>query len=129
MSRKSSVPWRNKSPTGWWIVGEVQAWVPSKSRRASRRSKSHVWENLRLIRAKDREGAYRKAVRLGRDGDSAETDNGVWRFAGISLLLPVYEKIEDGAEVLWTDRGKMSANSLRKLAKSKRQLPVFNDRN
>jgi len=87
-----------------------------------------VWENTRLIRAKNREEAYRKALRLGRVGHPSRTNAGEWRFAGISMLLPVYEKIEDGAEILWTKRGSMSLKSIKKLVRSKQHLSVFDDK-
>jgi len=87
-----------------------------------------VWENTRLIRAKNREEAYRKALRLGRAGHPSKTKDGEWRFAGISMLLPVYEDVEDGAEILWVDRGLLAVNKIKKLTKTKRQLSVFNDK-
>jgi hypothetical protein len=59
---------------------------------------------------------------------SKTTKGGKWYTAGISMLLPVYEDIEDGAEILWTGRGLMRMGAIRKLAKTKRQLPVFDDR-
>jgi len=57
-----------------------------------------------------------------------KTRGGEWRFAGISMLLPVYEKIEDGVEILWTDRGRLPVKSIKRLVKAKRQLPVFDDK-
>ena len=82
---------------------------------------------MRLIRAKSREVAFRKALKLGRVGYPSKTNGGEWRFAGISLLLPVYEELEDGAEILWTVRGKMSVKRIQGLVKTKKQLPVFDD--
>ncbi len=80
-----------------------------------------------MIRARNREEAYRKAVRIGSEGHPIKTKGGEWRFAGISTLLPVYERLEDGAEILWADRGPLSVKSIKKLVRSKRQLPAFDD--
>lgn len=44
------------------------------------------------------------------------------------MLLPVYDEIGDGAEILWQNERKLSVKQIKKLVKSKRQLPVFNDR-
>ncbi len=44
------------------------------------------------------------------------------------MLLPVYEDIEDGAEILWDELGSLPVKRIRKLVKSKRQLSVFNDK-
>jgi hypothetical protein len=127
MRRKTRIAHRNKNHTGWWIFCEVEQWVSDRQRKPSPRSRYRVYENIRLLRAKNREDAYRKAMRLGRDGLPARTKAGEWRFVGISMLLPVYEPLEDGSELLWRDRGDMPAAKIRALAKAKRELPVFDD--
>jgi hypothetical protein len=43
------------------------------------------------------------------------------------MLLPVYDEIEDGAEILWKDRGRLPVRRIKKLVKSKTQLTVFDD--
>ena len=99
-----------------------------RQQKLSDSSRCLVWENTRLIRARSREEAYRKAMRLGRGGHPSKTKGGEWRFAGISMLLPVCEDMEDGVEVLWVDRGRMPVRRIKRLVKTKRQLPVFDDR-
>ena len=76
----------------------------------------------------DCEQAHRKALRLAKVGRPSQTEGGEWRFAGISLLLPVYDELEDGAEILWTERGTIGGNKLKRLIKSKKDLSVFDDR-
>lgn len=129
MSYHSKIPFKNRSQSGWWIFREVQQWVSSRQKTLSDDTRCLVWENTRLIRARNRDEAYRKAIRLGQAGDPSRTKGGEWRFAGISMLLPVYENIEDGAEILWVDRGRMPIRSIKKLVRSKRNLPVFDDNN
>ena|ERR1017187_4956102 len=121
------VPFKNKSPTGWWVFCEVQQWVSSRQKTLSPTSRCLVWENMRLLRAKSREEAFRKAMEFGRVGDPSKTHGGEWRFVGISMLLPVYDEIEDGAEILWKDRGRLPVRRIKKLVKSKTQLTVFDD--
>jgi Domain of unknown function (DUF4288) len=128
VARRSKIAYRNKNHTGWWIFCEVEQWVSDRQKKLSPRSRCSVWENMRLLRAKSREDAYRKAMQLGRREHPSRTNTGEWRFAGISLLLPVYEPIEDGSEILWKKRGRMSIRSIRDLVKKKEQLPVFDDR-
>ena len=124
----SKVLSKNKSPTGWWIYCEVEQWVSNRQKTLSPTSRCLVWENTRLLRAKSREDAYRKAMRLGRDEHPSKTNGGEWRFAGISMLLPVYNKIEDGVEILWTVKGRLPVKKIKKLVKTKNELPVFNDK-
>jgi hypothetical protein len=66
-------------------------------------------------------------MQLGRVGDPSKTRDGEWRFAGISMLLPVYDEIEDGAEIVWKDRGRLPVKRIKKLVKTKSQLTVFDD--
>jgi len=40
------------------------------------------------------------------------------------MLLPIYEDLEDGAEILWTERRRIPLARIEKLAKSKQQLSV-----
>ena len=128
MARASKIPFQNRSKSGWWVCCEVQQWVSRRQGKLTDNSRCLVWENTRLIRARNRDEAFRKAIRLGRDEFPSRTNGGEWRFVGISMLLPIYEDIEDGAEILWTDRGQMSVKRIKKLVKSKRELSVFNDK-
>ncbi len=66
-------------------------------------------------------------MKFGKAGHPSKTDGGEWRFAGISMLLPVYEDLEDGAEILWTNLGSLPMKSLKGMVKPKGKLPVFQD--
>lgn len=122
-----SIPHRNRNHTGWWIFREAERWVPRRRAGQTAPKRFPVWENTRLVRADSREEAYRKAVAMCRAVHPSKTNGGEWRFAGISLLLPIYEELADGAELLWTDRGRMTDAGIKKLVRSRRQLPVFDD--
>ena len=128
MGKRAKIPFSNRNHTGWWIFTEVTQWVSNRQKKLSPTSRCLVWENMRLICSRNREQAYRKALKLGRLGHPSKTKEGEWRFAGISMLLPVYEEIEDGAEILWNDYGALPIRTIKKLVKTKRQLTVFDDR-
>lgn len=66
-------------------------------------------------------------MEFGRAGMPSKTHGGEWRFAGISMLLPIYDRFEDGSEILWEEDKLMSVARIKKLVKSQRQLPVFDD--
>jgi hypothetical protein len=128
MPKRSKIAYRNRNHTGWWIFCEVEQWVSHRQKKLSKNSRCFVWENTRLIRATSRDHAYKKALKLGALGHPTPTNGGEWRFAGISMLLPVYEKIEDGSEILWNKRGLMTVEQIKKLVKPKSKLSVFNDK-
>lgn len=128
MPQRTKVAFANRNHSGWWIFREVEQWVSKRQKTLSPNSRCPVWENTRLIRAKNRQEAYGKALKLGSAGHPSKTNEGEWRFAGISMLLPVYEDVEDGAEILWVDRGLLTVSTIKKLTKTKRQLPVFHDK-
>jgi hypothetical protein len=129
MSKKSKIAMRNQNWTGWWIFQAVQQWVSKaqKKRKLSSKSRCRVWENTVLIRAKDRNEAYRKAMKIGRLRYGGKHDKGESHFIGISFLSPVYEDVEDGAEVLWSDRGLMTVKAIKNLVPPTNQLVVFDD--
>jgi hypothetical protein len=128
MPKKSKVPSRNQSPTGWWLYREVEQWVSDRQKKITANSKFPIWVNTRIIKAKNRDHAFSKAMKLSSTGYPMRTNGGEWRFVGISQLLPIYEDLEDGAEIMWEDRGKLPIKSIKRLAKSKRQLVVFDDK-
>lgn len=97
----------------------------------SRRCVAH--ENTVLITAKDREEAYIKLMALGSHADGMECVDartgrrGVWHFEGPTELLPIHEKIEDGAEILWTTHRNRSVKNIQALVRTKKELSVFDD--
>ena len=127
MPLKSKIPYRNRSPCGWWWYREIQQWVSDRQKKLRPKSRCLVWENTCIIKAKDRDHAFEKAMRLGGRGHPSRTLAGEWRFAGISHLSPIYDDLEDGAEIFWDDRGFIPVSRIKKLVKSKKQLSVFDD--
>jgi hypothetical protein len=128
MKSPKKIPLRNRNHTGWWLYGEVEYHVTRRQKKLVPGSQCLVWENLRLIKAGNRDQAYRKAIKLSSEVSPSKTGGGEWRFAGISMLLPIYNELKDGAEILWTDRRFMTVSALQKLIKKKHQLEAFDDR-
>jgi hypothetical protein len=132
--KKQEIPYRNRSPYGWWIVSYLQRFEYYDEDRRNPNRRCLAWENTILIKAGDREEAWRKAMAEGRAGQGSEAwdedtgRKGCWRFEGLTSLLPVYDKLEDGAEVLWTQHAGRSVRKIRAMVKGKRQLEVFEDR-
>jgi len=85
------------------------------------------------VKARDREEAYRKAIVNGRlcegnEARSARTGRrGAWHCEGLTMLLPVYDDLGDGAEVLWDEHRGKTVKAIKAMVRSKRELPVFQD--
>ncbi len=129
---KDSIPHRNHSPYGWWIASYVirAAWDDEKDSPQTKRCLA--WENTIILKADDRETAYEKAVKLALLDSSAFEDHvgkrkGRWIFEGLTSLLPIYDELTDGAEVLWTEYKNRSIGKIRSWIKSKHELEAFDD--
>ena len=131
--RKNKIPFQNRSHSGWWIASYIERFEYYDKDKSNIARRCLAWENTVLIRARSREQAYRKAVALGRlsngnEGWNSEMRRGAWRFEGLTELLPIYEELMDGAEILWKEHRNRTVKTVKSLVKRKRDLSVFNDR-
>jgi len=103
--------------------------------RLTNRSRCLFWENTVILKAKDREVAFRKATALAKSNATGTWELlgdppgrlGRWIFEGITSLLPIYEPLQDGAEVLWSEYKNKTLGVLRRRIKSKATLEAFED--
>jgi hypothetical protein len=121
---------KHDSPTGWWIASYIERAAWDDVPRTSGSSRCTAWENTIILKAKDRESAYRKAVRIGTSNKSTFSDSrgkrtGRWIFEGLTSLLPIYDEFEDGAEILWLDQSGRTLKKLRAMVKKKNDLEAF----
>jgi hypothetical protein len=124
----TSGPSSEVSPVGWYVGSYLLRFIElNESGNDDLASSFYAWENTVIVRANSLEEAYRKIVVIG----TGETEpyrggpEGVpvqWIFEGISELLPIYEPLEDGAEIMWADRGSVELSKLRKRAMSLEQI-------
>jgi hypothetical protein len=106
----------------WFLVEIIEVCEPVKVNSTSRVT---TWGNYCLICAKTPAEAYDKAVKAGKRGNYIFTSNGSkmrWKFAGIGNLLPIYEDLEDGAEIMWNDYGYIGKKRVKKIVSSKKKL-------
>jgi hypothetical protein len=101
---------RNHSPVGWYVASYLLRFTELSDRRKNDPEKRFLsWENTILIKADNLNDAYEKVVKLAKQhtapykGGEAEVDVR-WVFEGLTELLPAYEEIEDGAEIMWAER-------------------------
>jgi hypothetical protein len=91
-----------------------------------------VWKNFHLVRADNPETAYQKALKIGNElqNEYKNPENQTVRsiFRGIAELLPVYEELEDGAEILYESEENVSEEQIRLMTPSKDELAIFSSR-
>ena len=85
----------------WWIGSYIEVFEPEKASEIE--SELHVNENFMLIAADNFEEAHRNLLIYSEPSHALSAWKGVeghWRVIGISCLLPIYESLEDGSELL-----------------------------
>lgn len=122
----------NRSPHGWWIAVLIERYEHFDEDVTNSNRRCTCWRNTIIIKARDRNEAYRKAVAQGKLGEGTvcglEHDRqGHWVFEGLSSLLPIYEKLEDGAEILWEENKNMAVKTVKALVRDKKELECFQD--
>ncbi|SCY07592.1 protein of unknown function [Nonlabens sp. Hel1_33_55] len=110
----------------WYIVEIIEKCEPVDRNEKQDLRRVTTWGNHHLIKADSPEKAFDKAVKLGKEknynfinSDKIEMES---IFVGIGELLPIYEDIEDGAELMWTDYGFISNRRTMKMPYEKREL-------
>lgn len=115
------------SPVGWYVGTYQLRFVELADRKKNDpKRRFPCWENTVLVKARNGEAALRKVVKVGKaytkpykgGPDAVDVQ---WVFEGVIDLLPVYEEIEDGAEIMYAERTRTLA-SMRRLAKSLRAV-------
>jgi hypothetical protein len=90
-------------PVSWYLSREI---IYFEFADQDDQDEYQVWENLILINAQSPEEAYQKALKHGSDSEGEVTIDGRKgrsKFKGLKTLVPVYEDIEDGAEIEWLE--------------------------
>lgn len=130
---KDGIPHRNHSPHGWWIASYMQRAAWDDERTLSDNTRCLAWENTIIIQAPDREAAYAKAIAFASLGTTEFEDTsrrnrkGHWVLEGLTSLLPIYDELKDGAEVLWVEHENRTIKTIRSRVRPKAQLEVFDD--
>lgn len=119
------MPDKNISPVGWYIGSYLIRFVELNHGRNEDPEQRFVsWENTLIVRANDLDEAYDKIVEnAGLDTRPYKGGpHGVpvqWIFEGVTELIPIYEELRDGAEVMWLERKPTKLKNLRKTVRQK----------
>ena len=100
---------KNTSPVSWYIGSYQLRFVELAD--AFNDDPEHrflCWSDTVIVRADNLDQAYDKVVAIGMartepyKGGPQSVDV-QWLFEGVTELLPIYEELEDGAEVMWAE--------------------------
>jgi Domain of unknown function (DUF4288) len=120
----------SQSAHGWWVATYVERFEYDHEDKANLNRRCKAWENTIIVRATERDEAYQKAESFGRGaGDSEMVDEagrtGRWIFEGLISLLPIYEELADGAEIVWSEHQGISVKRVKSWVKVKEELEAF----
>ena len=114
---------RNVSPVGWYVGSYLLRFVELGATGNNDLNRKFLsWENTILIQARSLDHAFDKVVKTAKaqthpyQGGSGRV-RVRWIFEGVTELLPIYEALEDGSEIMWCDRGPRTLRSLKKRVK------------
>ncbi len=104
----------------WFLADVIQELKVGNS------EESTVWINTHLISASSPEQAHEKALIHGKLYEDTWTnpdgEQVVSRFRGLRDLLLIYEKLEDGAEIMWEEQEDVKEADIQEMIKPKAQL-------
>ena len=133
---EEKIPFPNRNHTSWWLAQYIVRLQGIDEDENNLHRRCIAWKNTILIRANDRDEAYKKAKKIGKENtidDSIKIRRGKkwvkakWIFEGLTSLLPVYEEIEDGCEIMWDEYENITVKRVKNMTRKKRQLECFND--
>ena len=124
---------KNISPVGWYVGSYIIRFIElNEDNNDDPEKKFLAWENTKIIKASNLDEAYDKLVKEaqletepykgGKDGVPVQ-----WVFEGVTELLPIYEELEDGAEIMYREHNPKKLKNLRKRVKEKSD--IYQDKN
>jgi len=125
------IPSNNISPVGWYVASYLERFEFPDEDTSNEDRRCRAWENTIIVKADDPEQAYQKAIEqatLSQDSEWTRGDGlagGRLVFEGLTSLLPIYDELEDGAEILWRDYPSSKVKTIKRMIRSKDNLKAF----
>lgn len=119
---------KTTSPIDWYIASYLLRFVQIEDPKKDDLEQRFLsWENSVLIQARSIQEAFDKVVRIAvaetepyKGGEDAVDVQ--WVFEGVTEILPIYEALEDGSEIMWCERFPRKLKNLRRLVIDRRSL-------
>jgi hypothetical protein len=119
---------KNLAPHGWYVGSYLLRFIEREAKGNFNPGKKFlVWENTVIVKAKNMNQAYDKIVALGKKETTPykggpEGVDVQWLFEGITQVLPIYEELKDGAEIMWLEYRGRTLKKIRSWARTKAQV-------
>lgn len=119
---------KNIAPYGWYVGSYLLRFIELAEEGNEDPERRFVtWENTVLVKANNLDEAYDKVVKVAMQSTEpykggSEGIDVQWVFEGVTNLLPIYEEIEDGAEIMWGDHAPRKLKNIRKQARRKSEF-------
>lgn len=117
---------KNVSPVGWYYGSYLLRFLELDDKQRNNPDKRFpTWENTVVVKAKSLDAAYSKVEKIGKAASKPYLGgpSGVrvqWQYIGITELVPIYEKLTDGAEIAWAERAPRKLKALKSYVQPKR---------
>jgi hypothetical protein len=116
---------KNIAPYGWYVGSYLLRFIEQAEEGNDDLERRFLtWENTVLVKAIDLDDAYDKIVKIGMENTTPYKGGpkGIdvqFVFEGVTEILPIYEEIEDGAEIMWASHKPRKLKNLRKSVRRK----------
>ena len=119
---------KNVSPVGWYVGTYLLRFIEIADKKNNELEERFLsWENTIIVKAKSLDQAHNKVVKIAKlrtrpykGGPKAIPVQ--WVFEGVTELLPIYEAMEDGSEIMWAEHRPRKLKNLRKLVRAKHEF-------
>ncbi|MGZ8217091.1 DUF4288 domain-containing protein [Methylomagnum sp.] len=116
---------KNISPVGWYLASYLIRFIElADEGNDDPENRFITWENTILVKAENLDEAFDKTVQFAMEctepykgGPNAIDVQ--WVFEGVTELLPIYEELADGSEIMWADHNPRKLKNIRKLVRQK----------
>lgn len=116
---------KNISPVGWYVGSYLIRFIQLNDEgNEDLENRFITWENTVIVKASNLDEAYDKVVKVANEGtEPYKGGPGAvlvqWVLEGVTSLLPIYEDLEDGAEIMWAENNPRKLKNIRKLVTPK----------
>ncbi|MEC7121197.1 MAG: DUF4288 domain-containing protein [Pseudomonadota bacterium] len=119
---------KKTSPVGWYVASYLLRFVEIEDPKKDDLDQRFLsWENSVLIQATSIQEAFDKVVKIALAETrpykgGAQAADVQWIFEGVTEILPIYETLADGSEIMWCERFPRKLKNLRRLVIDRKSL-------